>query len=211
MASRIEQKLRTRRTIIDSAFSQLSAEQSFSNLGLREVTRAAGLAPTSFYRHFDDMNDLGLALVEESGLTLRQMMRKARSRINHPNSAIDVSIETLSEFLDNYTTHFRLLLQEQSGNSQAFRHAVSKEIEYFVSELEAYIELRSKEMDRPRLDTSNIAEAMVAITINMAVKLMDAPKGQRANIQARAKQQLRLVMVGGLKSATTQKEAHPQK
>jgi AcrR family transcriptional regulator len=205
MTSRIEQKLKTRRIIIDSAFSQLSAEQSFSNLGLREVTRTAGLAPTSFYRHFDDMNDLGLALVEESGLTLRQMMRKARSRIEHPNTAIEVSVETLAEFLDNYTTHFRLLLQEQSGNSQAFRHAVSKEIEYFISELEDYLEQRAREMDRPTLDASNIAEAMVAIVINMAIKLMDAPKNQRATIQTRAKLQLRLVMVGGLKSVSTRK------
>lgn len=205
MTSRIEQKLKTRRIIIDSAFSQLSAEQSFSNLGLREVTRTAGLAPTSFYRHFDDMNDLGLALVEESGLTLRQMMRKARSRIEHPNTAIEVSVETLAEFLDNYTTHFRLLLQEQSGNSQAFRHAVSKEIEYFISELEDYLEQRAREMDRPTLDASNIAEAMVAIVINMAIKLMDAPKSQRSTIQTRAKLQLRLVMVGGLKSVSTRK------
>ncbi|MGL5267720.1 MAG: TetR family transcriptional regulator, partial [Plesiomonas shigelloides] len=52
MGVRAEQKERTRRALIDAAFSQLSVERSFSSLSLREVAREAGIAPTSFYRHF---------------------------------------------------------------------------------------------------------------------------------------------------------------
>ena len=81
MTTRSEQKQKTRRALMDSALELLSAERVFSSLSLREVTREAGIAPTSFYRHFDDMNDLGLALVEEAGLALRQLLRKARARI----------------------------------------------------------------------------------------------------------------------------------
>lgn len=58
-------KEKTRRTLIDAAFSQLCANRSFSNLSLREVAREAGIAPTSFYRHFRDMEELGLTLVDE--------------------------------------------------------------------------------------------------------------------------------------------------
>ena len=54
----------TRRSLIVAAFDQLSAERSFSNLSLREVAREAGIAPTSFYRHFRDMEELGLTLVD---------------------------------------------------------------------------------------------------------------------------------------------------
>ena len=61
---------------MDSALDLLSPERVFSSLSLREVTRGAGIAPTSFYRHFDDMNALGLALVAEAGLALRQLLRK---------------------------------------------------------------------------------------------------------------------------------------
>ncbi|CAM5199203.1 HTH-type transcriptional repressor FabR [Alishewanella longhuensis] len=66
--SRAEQKERTRQAIINAAFSQLSAEKGFASLSLREVTREAGIAPTSFYRHFADMDELGLTLVDEAGL-----------------------------------------------------------------------------------------------------------------------------------------------
>jgi len=35
-----------------------------ASLGIREVTRQAGVVPTSFYRHFRNMDDLGLQLVD---------------------------------------------------------------------------------------------------------------------------------------------------
>jgi AcrR family transcriptional regulator len=44
---------------------QLAAAHGFASLGLREVARAAEIAPTSFYRHFGDMEELGLSLVEQ--------------------------------------------------------------------------------------------------------------------------------------------------
>ena len=53
------------RSLIEAAFSQLSAERSFTSLSLREVAREAGIAPTSFYRHFKDVDELGLTMVDE--------------------------------------------------------------------------------------------------------------------------------------------------
>lgn len=75
---RAKQKEKTRHSLIEAAFSQLSAERSFTSLSLREVAREAGIAPTSFYRHFRDVDELGLTMVDESGLMLRQLMRQAR-------------------------------------------------------------------------------------------------------------------------------------
>ena len=86
------QKEKTRRQLIDAALGQLSSERSFSSLSLREVAKEAGLAPTSFYRHFSDMDELGLTLVDEAGLTLRQLMRQARQRIEKGGSVIQISV-----------------------------------------------------------------------------------------------------------------------
>lgn len=47
MGVRAQQK-KTRRSLVEAAFSQLSAERSFASLSLREVAREAGIAPTSF-------------------------------------------------------------------------------------------------------------------------------------------------------------------
>ncbi|MCW8978101.1 MAG: TetR family transcriptional regulator, partial [Marinobacter sp.] len=47
MATRAEQKQKTRRALMDAALSQLSADRGFGSLSLREVAREAGIAPTS--------------------------------------------------------------------------------------------------------------------------------------------------------------------
>ena len=61
--TRQEQKLKTRQNIIHAAFLLLDENRSLSAISLREVAREAGIAPTSFYRHFKDMDELGLTLV----------------------------------------------------------------------------------------------------------------------------------------------------
>ncbi len=198
MSTRSEQKLKTRRNLLDAALDQLSSDRSFSNLSLREVTRAAGIAPTSFYRHFDDMNDLGLALVEEAGLALRQLMRKARARIKEQGTAIDTSVDTFMEYLVNNTHHFRLLLRERSGNSQEFRTAIHLEIKHFVSELEEYLKLRAAEQNRPAINAAIVADAMVTIVFHMGAQALDASRNERQILAENAKQQLRMLMAGAI-------------
>ena len=117
---RAQQKEKTRRALVDAAFNQLSAEKSLSNLSLREVAREAGIAPTSFYRHFKDMDELGLAMVDESGLVLRQLMRQARKRIEKGGSVVALSVETYycvkvqvhhKPFVPQLRVKFSILLQ----------------------------------------------------------------------------------------------------
>lgn len=199
MTTRTEQKLRTRRSLLDAALELLSAERVFSSLSLREVTRTAGIAPTSFYRHFDDMNDLGLALVEEAGLALRQLLRKTRARIKEKGTAIETSVDTFMEYLVNHTDHFRLLLREHTGNSKEFRVAISIEIQHFVTELEEYLQLRLKTSGGdhlPEQDQYALAEAMVVIVFNMGAASLDSTKKERNEIVNRAKTQLEMLYLG---------------
>lgn len=200
MTTRSEQKQKTRRSLLDGALQILSPERVFSNLSLREVTRAAGIAPTSFYRHFEDMNDLGLALVEEAGLALRQLLRKARSRIKENGTAIDTSVDTFMEYLVNNTNHFRLLLREHTGNSKEFRVAINLEIKHFVTELEEYLknrEVNSKQQLLLNEDAINtLAEGMVTIVFHMGGLALDATKQERENLAKKAKLQLRMLLKG---------------
>ena len=203
MTTRSEQKQKTRRSLLDGALQILSPERVFSNLSLREVTRAAGIAPTSFYRHFDDMNDLGLALVEEAGLALRQLLRKARSRIKEKGTAIDTSVDTFMEYLVNNTNHFRLLLREHTGNSEEFRVAINLEIQHFVTELEDYLKKRelytkNQKMPSGEENINALAEAMVTIVFNMGGLALDASKAERTLLASKAKLQLRMLVKGAI-------------
>ena len=77
-SSRESSKELTRAALLRAALKLLS-RSSFDSISLREVTREAGITPTAFYRHFDDMEELGLVLVEESFGTLSDMLRGART------------------------------------------------------------------------------------------------------------------------------------
>ena len=196
MSIRQEQKNRTRRAILDAALSQLSQNRSFTNLSLREVTREAGIAANSFYRHFDNMDDLGLALVDEAGMSLRQLLRKARERIEQPGTAIDSSVDTFMEFLMTYPSHFRLLLKEQVGNTETFRKAIQRELEHFCIELKDYLDQRAQMAKRQGIDTDIVADAMVTLVFAMGSKALDADRPERNKLAERCKRQLELIMLG---------------
>lgn len=191
---RAQQKEKTRRALVDAAFNQLSAEKSFSNLSLREVAREAGIAPTSFYRHFKDMDELGLAMVDESGLVLRQLMRQARKRIENGGSVVALSVETFFELINDRPNVFRLLLRESSGTSQAFRTAASREIQHFVAELTDYILMRESNLSR---DIAYIqAEGLVTLVFTAGSHALDMNNQQREELKKRVMTQLRMLMHG---------------
>ncbi|PJG86163.1 HTH-type transcriptional repressor FabR [Conservatibacter flavescens] len=187
------QKEKTRRALIDAAFNQLSAEKSFSNLSLREVAREAGIAPTSFYRHFRDMDELGLTMVDEAGLILRQLMRQARKRLESGGSVIVISVETFFEFIHNSPNVFRLLLRESSGSSQAFRTAAAREIKHFVDELAEYIMHRNT--ISPELAYVQ-SEGMVTIVFTAGANALDMNSKERAQLKERVILQLRMLAKG---------------
>lgn len=190
---RAVQKERTRRALVDAAFNQLSAEKSFSNLSLREVAREAGIAPTSFYRHFKDMDELGLAMVDESGLILRQLMRQARKRLETGGSVVVISVDTFFEFIEERPNMFRLLLRESSGTSQAFRTAASREIHHFVAELAEYLQSKNK-VSRELAEIE--AEGLVTLVFTAGSHALDMNKQERQALKKRVIMQLRMLVSG---------------
>ncbi len=200
--SRKEQKQKTRRAIIDAAFSLLDEQKSLSSISLREVARTAGIAPTSFYRHFTDIDELGLTLVDEAGLALRQLMRQARIRIASGGGVIHTSVTTFMEYVSANANVFRLLLREHTGTSIAFRAAVNREIQHFIVELTDYTYNNtplSKENSRLQ------AEAMVRIVFSAGAEAIDANLDQKAEIASRVEKQLRFISLGALRYDHLQK------
>ena len=191
--NRQQQKLQTRQRIIQAAFSLLDENKSLTAISLREVARTANIAPTSFYRHFSNINELGLTLVDEAGLTLRQLMRKARERIAKGGSVINISVDTFMEFIVNNRNVFRLLLREHTGTSSAFRAAVMREIQHFTEELSDYVALNLCLSD----EISYLqAEAMVRLVFSAGAEALDSQDKAIAEIADRIKLQLRFVQLG---------------
>jgi len=201
LSTRAEQKLLTRRSLMDSALAQLSADRGFGSLSLREVAREAGIAPTSFYRHFADLDELGLVLVDEGGVALRQLMRQARKRIARNGSAISTSVETFMEYLGNNANLFRLMLRERTGGSKPFRTAIKAEIDHFVTELADDLRRFAEEQRKPLSDARLVAEAMVTLVFNQGADALDATPKEREELKIKLKTELRMILVGSQRLA----------
>src|ERR1700741_5289310 len=132
--SRDQRKQRTREALMDAALTLMSRGTSFTGLGLREVAREAGVVPTAFYRHFRDMDELGLALADQVGLTLRRMLREARTMaLKSPSFAIQSSVRAFLDYVRANPQAFEILARERAGATPRVREAINQEVRFFVS------------------------------------------------------------------------------
>ena len=204
MPTRAEQKQATRRAIIDAEL-KLSAERGFSSLSLRSVAKEAEIAPTSFYRHFADMDELGLTLVDEVGMSLRQLVREARRRVDESGkgSVIRASIQTFLEFVERNENLFRLLLGEGSGSTPHFRRAIAKEIQRFTGDLAEDLIREAEASERPIAHVHHAAEAMVTVAFNLGASSIDRPHEERLAVIERIIIEVRMIMRGAQALAET--------
>ncbi|WP_030851348.1 TetR family transcriptional regulator [Streptomyces sp. NRRL S-475] len=128
------QKQKTRQALLDAALALLE-EQSLSSLGLREVTRAVGVAPTAFYRHFRSTADLGVALVEEALGSLHPMIRTTVSATGDHAERVTRAIELIARHVDGYPAHVRFIARERHGGVQPVREAIRDQLARFAQEV----------------------------------------------------------------------------
>jgi len=195
MSTRAEQKLKTRQAIIDAALD-LSKDKGFPALSLREVTRQAGIAPATFYRHFVDMEDLGLALVDQVSLILRQLMRQARHRIKVKGSVISTSVSTFMEFVENYPNLVRLLNTDVASGPKQFRESIARETRRFVEEVTDDLETQEQHERQPLLHINEVAEIMVILVFNQGVTALGMTTEGRQDLVRKLNLELRMVLAG---------------
>lgn len=182
-----------------AALQLVESGQHFSSLSIREVTRQTGVVPTSFYRHFRDMDDLGLSLVDELSLILRQLMRQARENTTDATQMIRNSMEFYILQVDENRPFFVFLTQEMSGGSPAVRQAIRAELNFFANELVADLNRYRLLPQLPKDMLEIAAQLAIQIVVMATVELLDTPKtmtAQRDAIHQRMVRQIQLAFLG---------------
>jgi AcrR family transcriptional regulator len=195
-ATRGERKERTRRAILDAAL-RLSEETGLSGLSLRQVAKEVGIVPTAFYRHFASIDELGLALVEESFVSLRAMIRDVRRGNPSLEQIVDRSVQVLDEHVRGQRAHFSFIARERSGGSAPVRNAVRHEFALFERELAT--DLARLPMDHwSAEDLQVLSHLIVVAMIAVAEEILESPERERDAINARARTQLLLLIIGAV-------------
>jgi AcrR family transcriptional regulator len=142
------------------------------------------------------MEDLGLALVDEVSLTLRQLLRQARRRARVRRGVIRTSVETFMEYLEHNEQHFRLLMGERLGEQKGFRKEIKKETQRFVEELAEDIVKESEASHREILNPELVADTMITVVFNIGTEALEFPPKQRIEFAERMVTQLEMILMG---------------
>lgn len=197
-ATRQEQKERTREAILTAAL-ELSQVSGFAQISLRQVARRAGVVPTAFYRHFESMDELGLALVEQSFQTLRTMVRDAQRDPQIFDHIIDAAADILVETVKRSKGHFAFVARERFAGSPAVRQAIRHELDLFVSELAVAI-ARLPNIERWNSDdVQMVARLFVRNMVHNAEVVVETPDGRpdlEEQIKEHARREMRLIVLG---------------
>lgn len=179
MLSREDRKGQTRKALMDAALLLVDQGHNFASISLREVAKNAGVVPTSFYRHFKDMEELGLNIIDDIGLMLRKLLRSARQSATSPAEATRTSMVVFTEFVFQNKKHFHFLNQVKGGGTLALRSAMRNELRHFANEMATDLRASFTQSNATALahlsstDLELIARFIVSAVFESTIDLLD--------------------------------------
>lgn len=191
----------TRQHLINAALRRVEADQSgMAGISLREVTKAAGVSPTAFYRHFADLEELGMAVLEESSDMLRRMLRDVRKAPN-PIEMINKSTDIFIRYVLENRAIWLLLSRERVGGSARIRAAIRNQISYFTTELASDMRLMNVLPQMTQTDLQRLANMVISLAINLVPDILDLPSEQPREVEelmADMNSQLQILILGAI-------------
>ncbi len=144
-----------KRLLMEAALRLGSRNRSLSSLGLRELAREAGLNPNTFYRHFKDVDDLGLAIIRNIATQLRQPLRDLRREaaaravkgdggvmpkllgidLGRGRRVCHETVQLFFDFVDGQAEAFIIGLRELHGASPVLRAALREVMDDFAADM----------------------------------------------------------------------------
>ena len=186
----------TKEELFQAALNLIGPEKSISSLSLREVAREAGIAPNSFYRHFKDIDELAIELIDRAGIVLRQILHEARLQASRQSSIIRSSVEVFIAQLDADEGNLSLLLREGYTGSKSYKQAVERQLNYFQQELQEdlirFERLNNKKLFHPDI----VSKAITQLVFNMGANVIDMPAAERQEIAEQTMIMIRMILEG---------------
>jgi AcrR family transcriptional regulator len=197
--TRSERKDLTRNNLLRSALNLIGEGRSFTSLGIREIAREAGIVPNAFYRHFRNTDELGLALVEEVGITLRRLLREARQAGISQNERVRRSVEVYQAYVKQNRLQFLFISGERSGGSRLLRLAIRTDVTHFANEMAQDFRLLGLYQDLPTPSLQMVCGLIVTSMLAAATEILDLPQGQpllETEMTENFVRQLQVVLLG---------------
>lgn len=203
-----------RQKLMAAAMQLAATTRSLASLGLREVARQAGLNPNTFYRHFRDFDDLGLAVVEELSGHLRRGLRERRRQpfgdigqladIDDPQliseraaQIVSASVALVLDFVTQHEQAYVVGIRELHGPSPVLRAAIRKIFDTLAADMaEDMLQLTPPQMVREET-MYEIASVIVREMAYFSLDYLEQP-AQRGAIRGRAERFILMLLRGAM-------------
>lgn len=168
-----------RARLIVAALKLAAEKRSLHALGVRELGRAAGLNPNTFYRHFRDLDELSIAIIDDFAQDLAPALRAIRLA-NLPVETISTrTVEYVFDYADQHPEAFIVGVRELYGASSVLQKAIRQRIRRVSQEMAEDI-LASNGVPGITADMlEELAEPVVEHVFHRTLDYLEDPK-QRA-------------------------------
>ena len=209
MGSRAEQKARTRNALIHSWLRLIGDGANFASVSLREVAKTAGVVPTSFYRHFGDMDELGLAVVDQLGTDLRRLGRLSPDPDTPVADSVRQGVGAFAVYVAENADLVRFVNQARTGGNSPLRKAIDNELGFFSARVASALGDVRPELDTAARDT--VAELIVAVLLDSTPGILEADEEQLAALKEGLERKISIVLMGAEQLAVESQPRPPRK
>ncbi len=203
-----------RQRLMAAAMQLAATTRSLASLGLREVARQAGLNPNTFYRHFRDFDDLGLAVIEELSGHLRRGLRERRrlpfgdlsqmATLEDPRELseraaviVRASVALVLEFVTQHEQAYVVGIRELHGPSPVLRAAIRKIFDTLAADMaEDMLQLTPPQVVNEET-MYEIASVIVREMAYFSLDYLEQP-AQRPAIRGRAERFILMMLRGAM-------------
>ena len=196
--SRSERKAVAHKAFMQAALTLVGEGRSFTSLGLREITRQAGVVPNAFYRQFRNTDELGLALVEEVGITLRRLLREARQVVRQ-GGILRRSVRVYLDYVKANRQLFLFISNERSGGSRILRLAIRNDVTHFTNEMAQDFRALGLYKELPTVRLQMVCGLIVMTMLAAATDILDLPPDQpllEREMEDNFVRQLQIILLG---------------
>ncbi len=186
----------SRDDLLAAALRLIGPHRSLSSLSLREVAREAGVAPNSFYRHFRDLDELAVALIDLAGQSLRRIVGAARHRIESGSGMIRASVEAFIEQVRADDKLLHVLLREGTVGSDAFKKAVDRELSFFEEELRVDLVRIAAQQGAMVHEPALAARAITRLAFAIGATALDTPIEHDKLLVEQLSSMVKMIIVG---------------
>lgn len=171
-----------RHRLIEAALTLSYERRSFSSLGIREITREAKLSAPAFYRHFEDLADLGTAVILEVETAVIEAFKEVRMSAA-TEADLDIRPMLLQRFFDWAADNPKPIVVgacEAFGPLERMRNGLKKTIRAISEDICSDKRIAALLPGLPQDEMIEVLEVLAQNILFLAVEYIEHPHNRTA-------------------------------